>query len=111
MITDAKFVGKSFEGRPKPLTIFFENSLRLVASVNVHPPKLTMEVPSSFPYIDSKMVPWSYHCNYVNELVAANISSIGGMTRSGRCYTPTTVETIPLNPQANSSNQKSLRQV
>ena len=43
------------------------------------------------------MVPWSYHCNYVNEPDAANISGIGGMTQSGRCYTPTSIEMIPLN--------------
>ena len=37
VITDAKFVGESFEGRLRPLTIFFEDGLVLVADVNVHP--------------------------------------------------------------------------
>ena len=43
------------------------------------------------------MVPWSYHCNYVNESATVNISGIGGMTWSGKCYEPAIVETIPLN--------------
>ena len=86
VITDAKFVREFFEERPIPLTIFFEDSLVLMADVNMHPSKLTMEVLSSFAYTDSKMVPWSYHCNYVNEPTVANILGIGGMTRSGRCY-------------------------
>ena len=44
VITDAKFVGESFEGRPRPLTIFFEDDLILMVDVNVHPLKLTVEV-------------------------------------------------------------------
>ena len=95
-IIDAKFVGEFSEGKPRPLTIFFEDGLVLMADVNVHPPKLIVEVPSLFPYTDNKMVPWSYHCNYVNGLVVANILRIGGMTRSGRCYALAVVETIPL---------------
>ena len=57
MTIDVKFVKESFERRPRPLTIFLEDNMIPVTSVNVHPPKLTMEVPSLFPYTDSKMVP------------------------------------------------------
>ena len=97
VITNAKFIGESSKGRPRPLTIFFEDDLVPVANINVHPFKLIVEVSSPFPYTDSQMVPWSYHCNYVNEPAAANILGIGDMTRSGRCYAPAVIETIPLN--------------
>ena len=93
--TDAKFIRESSEGRPRPLTIFFEDNSILMASVNVHPSKLIVKVSSSFPYTNSKMVPWSYHCNHMNEPTAANISGIGGITRNGRCYAPATIEMIP----------------
>ena len=55
VITDAKFIGESFEGRPRPLTIFFEDDLIPMANVNVHPSKLIMEGLSLFPYTDNKM--------------------------------------------------------
>ena len=108
-IIDAKFVGEFSEGKPRPLMIFFEDNSIPVADVNVHPLKLTMEVPSLFLYTDSKMVPWSYHCNYVNGLVVANILRIGGMTRSGRCYAPAVVETMPLNPAKELSKSKKFK--
>ena len=106
MITDAKFIGKSFEGRLRPLTIFFEDNLVPMVNVNVHPSNLIVEVPSPFLYMTSKMVSWNYHCNYVNEPTATNISSIRGMTRSGRCYATTIVETTPLNPVKESPKSK-----
>ena len=80
VITDAKFIGESFEGRPRPLTSFFEDGLVLVDDVKVHLLKVTVKVSSLFLYIDNKMVPWSYHCNYVNEPTAANILGIGSIT-------------------------------
>ena len=109
VIIDAKFIGESFEGRPRPLMIFFEDNPILVANVNVHPSKLIVKVSSPFLYTDSKMVPWSYHCNYVNEPTTANISGIGSMTRNRRCYALVAVETIPLNPIKELSSQKSLK--
>ena len=106
MITDAKFIRESSEGKPRPLMIFFEDNLVHVVNENMHLSKLIVEVPSPFPYTDSKMVPWNYHYNYVNEPVVDNISSIGGMTRSGRCYAPTAIETLPLNPTKELSKSK-----
>ena len=41
------------------------------------------------------MVPCNYNCNYVNESAAIDISRIGGITRSGRCYAPITIEKTP----------------
>ena len=97
VIIDAKFIGESSDGRPRPLMIFFEDNLVHMVNENMHLSKLIVEVSSTFPYMNNKMVPWNYHCNYVNKLAAANISGIGGMTQNGRCYTPTAVKTIPLN--------------
>ena len=37
MITDAKFIGESSKGRPRPLTIFFEDNLVPMANVKVQP--------------------------------------------------------------------------
>ena len=56
--------------------------------MTMHPSKLTVEVLFLFPYMNNKMVPSSYNCNYVNESIMANILGIGGMTQSGRYYTP-----------------------
>ena len=74
VIIDAKFMGESSLERPRPLTIFFEDDSVLIANMTMHSLKLTVEVPSLFPYMDNKMMPWNHNCNYVNEPVAANIS-------------------------------------
>ena len=80
VITDAMFMGESSSRGLKPLIIFFENVRILVTNMTMHPPKLTVEVLSLFPYSDNKMVPWNYNCNYVNESTTKNISCIEGMT-------------------------------
>ena len=57
VITDTKFIRESFEGKPRPLTIFFEDDLVPMANINAYPSKLIVEVLSPFPYMNSKMVP------------------------------------------------------
>ena len=106
VITGAEFVGGSSLRGPKLLTIFFEDDLTSVANRMMYQPKLTVEVSSSFPYTDNKMVPLNYNCNYVNESTTTNISGTGGMTRSGRCYTLVMVETVPPKPMKDSLNKK-----
>ena len=49
VITDAKFIGESSLSGLRPLTIFFEDDLVPVTNMIMHPSKLIMEVPSSFP--------------------------------------------------------------
>ena len=78
VITDAKFMGKSSSRGSRPLTIFFKDDLISMIDIRMHPPKLTVEVLSLFPYMDNKMVPWNYNYNYVNEPVVA--MGIKGMT-------------------------------
>ena len=45
----------------------------------------------------------------MNEPTTTNISGIGGMTRSGRCYAPVSVETTPPNPTKELPKQKKLK--
>ena len=80
MITDAIFVGESSFERPKPLTIFIDDDPVSETNMMMLQPKLIVEAPSLFPYINNKMVPWNYNCNYANESAMTNISSIRGMT-------------------------------
>ena len=60
---------------------------------------LVIQTPSSFPYKDNKVVPWKYGVSIIQgeqehesvdqgKKVIDNISGIGGMTRSGRLFTP-----------------------
>lgn len=66
---------------------------------------MVIEVPSPFPYRSKHAVPWNYDCNIVvqdpkekalsdvtESLAAIDITGSGGITRSGRCYTPTAHE-------------------
>ena len=106
VITDAKFVrGSSFEG-PKHLTIFFEDNSVSMSNIIMHQPRLTIEVPSPFPYMDNKMVPWNYNSNYVHEAPVVNISSIEGMTRSGKCYAPIMAKKASPKPMEEIPKQK-----
>ena len=61
MIIDARFIGESFSGGSRPLTIFFEYDSVSMANVTMHPSKLTVEVSSPFPYTDNKIVLWNYN--------------------------------------------------
>ena len=83
VIIDARFVRESSFEKSKPLTIFFEDDSIPMGNTMMHQPKLTVKVPSLFPYTDNKMVPWNYNCNYVNESATANISSIRGIIEVG----------------------------
>lgn len=86
----------------KPLTIFYEPKGEFVEDKNRA--KMIIEVPKPFPYKDNKAVPWNYNCNVqVSEAKkwiaesqddAANITGVGGITRSGRCYSPEAFENL-----------------
>jgi len=60
---------------------------------------LVVQTPSSFPYKNDKVVPWKYGVSIIqgeqkhdstnpDKAEIENISGIGGMTRSGRLFTP-----------------------
>ena len=64
-----------------------------VARAAVEP--IVILTPSSFPYESDKAVPWNYEAKVMNPAKTepvANIAGVGGMTRSGRCYTPEELE-------------------
>ena len=33
-------------------------------------------------------MPWDYNCNYTYQTATTDLTSIGGITQSGRCYAP-----------------------
>ncbi|KAJ1389952.1 G-patch domain [Sesbania bispinosa] len=86
---------------PTPLTL---HGIHNTQAPTCHGPRpITIQVPSPFPYKNSKAVPWKYDVqvrvgdvqgNRVDPSIGhgapavTNISGIGGMTRSGRIYTP-----------------------
>ncbi|XP_017974534.1 PREDICTED: uncharacterized protein LOC108661595 [Theobroma cacao] len=86
----------------KLLTIFYERRGESVED-RTHA-KMTIEVPKPFPYKDNKAVPWNYNCNVqvsnTKKLIAesqndaANITGVGGITRSGCCYTLEALENL-----------------
>ncbi|XP_017979875.1 PREDICTED: uncharacterized protein LOC108662802 [Theobroma cacao] len=86
----------------KPLTIFYEPRGESMED-RIHA-KMTIEVPKPFPYKDDKAVPWNYNCNVQvskagkwiveSQDDAANITGVGGITRSGRCYTLEALENL-----------------
>jgi hypothetical protein len=63
---------------------------------------IVIQVPQPFPYQDNKRVPWNYGMKVIStwegkpkteEEVVGNLTSgLGGITRSGRCYTPEKLE-------------------
>jgi hypothetical protein len=65
-------------------------------------PSVVIQVPRPFPYHDNKRVPWNYGMKIIStregkpkveEEVVGNLTSgLGGITRSGRCYTPEELE-------------------
>jgi len=72
-----------------------------VALAEVHP--VVIQIPSPFPYKNDKAVPWKYGISVLNndscekqenettdvdKTAVDNISGIGGITRSGRLFTP-----------------------
>ncbi|XP_017420393.2 uncharacterized protein LOC108330418 [Vigna angularis] len=83
--------GESDVTLPEPLVIHFTKTTP--APVTEGKPSFVIRVPSPFPYKNEKVVPWRYGAFALEEGKGAdptieNISSIGGITRSGRIFTP-----------------------
>ncbi|XP_017416451.2 uncharacterized protein LOC108327238 [Vigna angularis] len=87
----AQIGGESDVTLPEPLVIHFTRTTpALVTEGN---PSVVIRVPTPFPYKNEKAVPWRYGATALDEGEYANptvenISGIGGMTRSGRIFTP-----------------------
>ncbi|XP_014506315.1 uncharacterized protein LOC106766070 [Vigna radiata var. radiata] len=76
---------------PEPLVIRFTRTTPIPLTQGRSP--VVIRVPALFPYKNEKAVPWRYGTHAVDEAqsvdpVVKNISGIGGMTRSGRFFTP-----------------------
>jgi len=90
--------GKPDVTLPEPLVIHFTRSTPTLAMQERQP--ITIQAPSFFPYKSEKVVSWKYGACVSGgeqriegqptsgEPVVENISGIGGMTRSGRIFTP-----------------------
>ncbi|XP_052478388.1 uncharacterized protein LOC128033927 [Gossypium raimondii] len=80
----------------RPLVIYYEVKKEEVS--REVKPSLIIEVPTPFPYKDNKAVPWNYDVNIIvpegekSKVVSEGVSGVGHFTRSGRCYSPETVE-------------------
>jgi hypothetical protein len=90
---------------PDPMVIHYaakEKVMLQTASVSAvqsseKVPSVVIQVPQPFPYQDSKKIPWNYGMKVIStreskpktkEEVVGNLTSgLGGITRSGRCYT------------------------
>ncbi|XP_052481270.1 uncharacterized protein LOC105762258 [Gossypium raimondii] len=80
----------------RPLVIYYEAKKEEVS--REVKPSLISEVPAHFPYKDNKAVPWNYDVNIIvpegekSKVVSEGVSGVEHFTRSGRCYSPKTVE-------------------
>ena len=79
----------------KPLVIRYKEKPKVEDLVPE--PVVTIKVPLPFPYKDNKAVPWNYTCQIIaNEKLVqedtSDIAGVGGITRSGRCYSPESLE-------------------
>ncbi|EOX99283.1 Uncharacterized protein TCM_007907 [Theobroma cacao] len=101
--TSAEVASSSFGGnKPKPLTIFYEENRSPMndTSPTMIRSGITIEVPSPFPYKSDKAVPWNYECNILGTASSApqasseDLTGVGGITRSGRCYSPEIAERV-----------------
>ncbi|KAJ1403257.1 hypothetical protein SESBI_27405 [Sesbania bispinosa] len=96
-IVDVSVIDYSASTSPKPLVVHYTRDAA-VRTTN-RPIPITIQVPTSFPYKDNKAVPWRYDVEVlvgdrqvaetnVDTPNVTNIAGVGGMTRSGRIYTP-----------------------
>ncbi|KAL2347435.1 hypothetical protein Fmac_001435 [Flemingia macrophylla] len=65
----------------QPLVIHVNKEMGPVAPLSILAPR-------PFPYASNKVVPWRYETHTSLDEDISNISRIGGMTRSGRVYSP-----------------------
>ena len=80
----------------RPITIFHDNSHVKVETFEALKPILVIEVPIPFLYTSNKAVPWDYCCNYASVTIVTNLTSVGGITRSGRVYMLTITDKVVL---------------
>ena len=81
---------------PKPITIFHDNEAARTEAPKVPILVLVIEIPRPFPYESKKVIPWDYNCNYTYQTAMNDLTGVGGITRSRRCYALCLAETVAL---------------
>ncbi|CAL1355514.1 unnamed protein product [Linum trigynum] len=91
-------VSSQNEGSKTPKKVVcYQNEAKIQSSPTANVAPLIIKTSGPFKYEDPKAVPWVYTCQLNQEVStppyeAANITGIGGITRSGRHYVPEDVE-------------------
>ena len=86
VITGTMYSGTPSSTGPRLITIFHDNEAAIVEVPRVPTPVLLVEVPKPFPYTSRKAIPWNYNCNYTHQTDVNDLTGVGGLTWSGRCY-------------------------
>ena len=94
VITGMMYSGAPSSTGPRSITIFHDNKVAGMEVPKVPTPVLLVEVPKPFPYTFQKAVPWNYDCSYTHQTDVNDLTGVGGLTRSGRCYAPGLAEEI-----------------
>ena len=92
VITDTMYSGTPSTNGPRPITIFHDNEAAITELPKVPIQVLIVEIPRPFLYESQKVVPWDYNCNYTHQTAINDLTGVGGLTRSGRCYAPSLAE-------------------
>ena len=86
VITGTTYSGAPSSTGPRPIIIFHDNEAARMKLLEVPIPILLVEVLKPFPYESQKAVPGDYNCNYTHQIAVNDLTGVGGLTRSGRCY-------------------------
>ena len=86
VITCTIYSGIPSSTGPRSITIFHDNETARAVVPKVSIPVLVVEIPRPFPYESQKAIPWYYNCNYTHQTAVNDLTGVGGITRSGRCY-------------------------
>ena len=87
---------------PKVLIIYYKKGNQTKTAPQLSTSKIIVKVPAPFHYQNDKAVPWRYTYNVttpgslvvpfssgsISQQTINDITGVGGMTRSGRCYAP-----------------------
>ena len=94
VITGTTYLRTSSLTGPRLITIFHNNEAARAEMPKVSILVLVVKIPKPFPYKSRKAVPWDYNCNYTHQTVANDLTGVGGITRSRRCYAPDMTEKV-----------------
>ena len=94
VITGTMYSGSPLLTGLRSITIFYDNEMVATELPKIQTSVLLVEVPKPFPYTSQKAVPWDYNCNYTYQTDVNDLTGVGGLTRSGRCYASGLAEEI-----------------